>query len=44
MVAPEPGVGAPECSGVCLPIADRMLFPFMPDRQDRTDEEEEDMT
>ena len=32
VVAPEPAVLiTPDCSGVCRPIADRMLFPFIPD-------------
>lgn len=31
VVAPEPVVFITlECSGVCLPIAQRMLFPFIP--------------
>lgn len=31
VVAPEPAVLiTAECSGVCRPIADRMLFPFIP--------------
>lgn len=31
VVAPEPVVFiTPECSGVCLPIAERILFPFIP--------------
>lgn len=31
VVAPEPGVFITlECSGVCLPIAERILFPFIP--------------
>lgn len=37
VVAPEPAV--PECSGVWRPIADRMLFPFIPDGQEEEEEE-----
>lgn len=32
VVAPEPGVIPAEFSGVCLPIALRTLFPFIPVR------------
>ncbi len=48
VVAPEPAVLITlECSGVCRPIADRMLFPFIPvgvdterDREDKIEETE----
>lgn len=40
VVAPEPAVPIKlECSGVCRPIADRMLFPFIPDGAQRAREE-----
>lgn len=36
VVAPEPAVLiTAECSGVCRPMADRMLFPFIPGSADR---------
>lgn len=30
VVAPEPAAVITLCSGVCRPMADRMLFPFIP--------------
>lgn len=45
VVAPEPAALITlECSGVCRPMAERMLFPFIPEDAHRGREERERVT